>query len=540
MALGSKIPTPTTPWIVSTIVLLVISAMMALLVARTINSVDEQQFEAGVEYYYASLEDRINGVRLLGLAMPVLVDALLENGEPGEVTSAMEQGSFGLDPSILISSFPLDGVTALGRVDLSEDGEYVMTMLFDLAGIGGFGGKGGALTEAAGMADTQSRMVISDPFTHNGDLYYAQIVPLGAGDGSAIALFVNAAAFASAPLEDGAGVDLAISLVDGSTKLISQNPGPRLVSERTLEFMGRDWLVTLTPGPDFEWQNGTLTGQVLFAMAVAIAGLVFGLGVTSRRRAMEQAHRLEIADQVNRDKDRFITAISHELRTPLTAVYGLATGLIEDDSSYATDEARELGAIVAHQSHEMSMLVEDLLVAARTESGMITVIAEEMEAAQEIRKVIEGLGIMDKIEYRCGGAWALADPLRVRQIIRNLATNALRHGGTKIELATGTALDEMFIEVRDDGPEIAPSAREAMFAPYYRSSRVSGLAPSVGLGLSVSRELARLMGGDLTYSFANGASVFRLTLPAARIGGVNSEDDGDALEAGESRVSNGA
>jgi len=540
VALSPRIPTPTTPWIVSTIGLLVISAMMALLVARTINSVDEKQFDAGVESYYSSLEDRINGFRLLGLAMPVLVDALLENGEPGEMTSAMEQGSFGLDPSLLVSSFPLDGITALGRVDPSPDGDYTMTMLFDLAGIGRFGDESGALAEAAEMARTQNRVVTSDPFTHNRDPYYAQLTPLGGANDSTIALFVDAEAFASAPLEDGAGVDLAITLVDGSTPLISQDPGPRLLSERTLPFMGRDWSVTLTPGPNFEWQNGTVTGEVLFGMAVAIASLVYWLGVTSRRRAMEQAHRLEIADQVNRDKDRFITAISHELRTPLTAVYGLATGLIEDDSSYATDEARELGAIVAQQSHEMSMLVEDLLVAARTESGMITVIAEEMEAALEIRRVIEGLGIIDKIEYRRGGASALADPLRVRQIVRNLLTNALRHGGDRIQIKTTMGHEVVCIEVCDDGPEIAGTAREEMFAPYYRSSRASGLAPSVGLGLSVSRELARLMNGELTYHFDNGTSVFRLTLPSVPGGGADSRDDRDGLEASESRVSNGA
>ena len=108
---------------------------------------------------------------------------------------------------------------------------------------------------------------------------------------------------------------------------------------------------------------------------------------------------------------------------------------------------------------------------------------------------------------------ATADPTRVRQIVRNLITNALRYGGHTITVSTGRRGDEVYVRVHDDGPGIPERQRDQIFEPYESVHQAIGTPASVGLGLTISRKLARLLGGDLRYD-VDGGSVFELTLPA--------------------------
>jgi signal transduction histidine kinase len=108
----------------------------------------------------------------------------------------------------------------------------------------------------------------------------------------------------------------------------------------------------------------------------------------------------------------------------------------------------------------------------------------------------------------------MADPTRVRQIVRNLITNALRYGGSTITVTTGSRGETAYVQVRDDGPGIPEEKRDRIFEPYESAHEAVGMPGSVGLGLTISRKLARLLGGDLSYR-SDGGSLFELTLPAA-------------------------
>ena len=112
-----------------------------------------------------------------------------------------------------------------------------------------------------------------------------------------------------------------------------------------------------------------------------------------------------------------------------------------------------------------------------------------------------------------GPASVTADPARLRQILRNLATNARRYGGPNVEVRVVAGADVTTVEVRDDGDGISPEDREHIFEPYRTAHASIGQPASVGLGLTVSRQLARLMDGDLEYERDGTWSVFRLTLP---------------------------
>jgi signal transduction histidine kinase len=110
---------------------------------------------------------------------------------------------------------------------------------------------------------------------------------------------------------------------------------------------------------------------------------------------------------------------------------------------------------------------------------------------------------------------AIGDPPRVRQILRNLLTNAERYGGDDVSVVLRRRGRNVEIDVTDDGPGIARTDWERVFEPYQTAHQSPGRPGSVGIGLAISRQLAELMGGGLDYRYEGGRSVFRLWLVAA-------------------------
>ena len=108
---------------------------------------------------------------------------------------------------------------------------------------------------------------------------------------------------------------------------------------------------------------------------------------------------------------------------------------------------------------------------------------------------------------------AIADPHRVRQVVRNLVANATRHGATPIRVEVGWEGDSAYLRVVDHGEGVVPELAESVFEPYVRARGSESQPGSVGLGLTISRRLARLMGGDVTYHRRDGQTWFVLTLP---------------------------
>ncbi len=221
-------------------------------------------------------------------------------------------------------------------------------------------------------------------------------------------------------------------------------------------------------------------------------------------------------EQLVRSKDEFIASISHELRTPLTVVAGMAHELQDQWDEFAPDEIEELVSLMVDQSDDMRNLIEDLLVAARADIGKVSVHMVPVDVGQSIEAVLGALPPRNGsvINNDVHPVTATADPTRVRQIVRNLLTNALRYGGPVIWVSAGSEGDKAFIRVHDNGPGIPPDRQNQIFEPYESVHESIGTPGSVGLGLTISRKLARLMGGDLTYRIADG-SLFELTLELA-------------------------
>ena len=227
-------------------------------------------------------------------------------------------------------------------------------------------------------------------------------------------------------------------------------------------------------------------------------------------------NRARLEDLIS-SKDQLIASVSHELRTPLTAVVGLAEELQADDGSIGEEERRQLIEVVATESREMADLVDDLLVAARSTDGAVPVFPERTDLSLLAASVASHLSIPADVAVVIDddASAAYADPVRVRQVIRNLLTNALRYGGKNVHVTFGEDLDVVFLDVTDDGSGIPELHMDRIFEPYGRGATDQVVPGSVGLGLTLSKRLSELMGGSLSYEPSDGCT-FRLSLPSAR------------------------
>jgi signal transduction histidine kinase len=288
------------------------------------------------------------------------------------------------------------------------------------------------------------------------------------------------------------------------------------------------------------WANGHLRGVLGLTWAVPRTfdederAFVLTIGVMCAQaimrghlKAAEQRAR-ETAEHANLAKTQFLRTMSHELRTPLTAVVGYTELLETEIVGPVTDMQRDhLGRIRRSSDHLLS-LIEELLNFAQIEAGEQVVRVQRVRAADAmeetldiVRPIAEGKDVRILFDIRDHRIELRTDRVKLRQILVNLVTNAVKYtdtGEVRVAVRT-TAVDtdpSIFFEVTDSGRGIAIDDREHVFEPFWQAdqslTRVSG---GTGLGLSVARQLARLLGGDITLgeSALGGGSTFVLGLP---------------------------
>lgn len=230
--------------------------------------------------------------------------------------------------------------------------------------------------------------------------------------------------------------------------------------------------------------------------------------------------------QVVEEKDRLIGTISHELRTPLSTVVGLSHELADRAESFTTAEVAEFCGLIAQQSAELEALIEDLLVAARADIERIKVLKVPIELEPCVTSAIAVATESwpsPEVTFRHNtdaSRRACADKLRVSQIVRNLLQNAHRYGGTDIEVEISYSADTCAITVSDDGAGVPNEKTASIFEPHVRVHPSNGSTDSLGLGLYVSRTLAKLMDGTLDYRREDERTYFDLVLPAVPAGAV--------------------
>jgi len=270
---------------------------------------------------------------------------------------------------------------------------------------------------------------------------------------------------------------------------------------------------------------------------------VVGVGLRNAELFARVADQNERLRELDAAKDDFLRGVSHNLQTPLARIRAYS------DQLAAETPDRRLG-IIAEQSDRLSRMVRQLLTVNRLDAGVLRPAVEVFALGACVRRAWEALGasgVQFTLEDHAGGWLALADPDQVDQVVWGLLDNAVKHGGgTPITVSVALVAGEggtaegraagggtLRLRIADAGPGITDDDRGRLFERYARGS-VAG-ADGTGLGLYVSRELARANGGDLGLDpaepkpaeppTANGAggpaeapsaigAAFTLTLPA--------------------------
>jgi signal transduction histidine kinase len=273
----------------------------------------------------------------------------------------------------------------------------------------------------------------------------------------------------------------------------------------------RTWLVALDHTGSSAYMVAAFVLGIGLVAASALAVAVAAVGERLRQR--REVEELRILD---RQKDEFLATVSHELRTPLTSVMGFADELVDTGDRLSAAERHGMLRHIADESHAMEGIVQDLLAASRIEQGSSVPVASER--ISDLAAEVEALAVGRHTARTTSGPEpiaVMADPARVRQIIRNLLENAVRHGAAPIEVTVSRRDAAVDLTVLDGGPGVPESIQTSLFDRYRSASREASQPASTGIGLWVSRELARVMGGDLTWVPSPRGACFVLTLPAA-------------------------
>ncbi|MGH9894979.1 MAG: sensor histidine kinase, partial [bacterium] len=206
--------------------------------------------------------------------------------------------------------------------------------------------------------------------------------------------------------------------------------------------------------------------------------------------------------------------------TPLTVIVGMAQELRTSFDEFSGEVVRDLIGVIADQASELANIVQDLLVIGRSDAGGSIVINREPIAIdQELTDCLKLYLPGDReIELDLDSSQpVMADAMRLRQVLRNLLTNAVRYGGPNLRAVVKQNSLFTTLALCDDGAGIPPEDVNEIFRPYVRSSSGPALPGSMGLGLAVARKLSQLMGGDLVYERREQWSVFEMTLPTAAV-----------------------
>lgn len=224
-----------------------------------------------------------------------------------------------------------------------------------------------------------------------------------------------------------------------------------------------------------------------------------------------------MADRLEKAVDDIVTwnsLIAHELRTPVTILKGRLQGLAEGVFQPEPALLRSLH----HQADALARLVEDLRVVSLLDSGRLQLRSVEIDLAAEIEglaRLVErdlakaGFGLrMTLASGRC-----VADPVRLRQAVLALVDNAVKYAAPCVlEIVTRVSEAEVEISVIDRGPGMPDSLARRAFEPFRRGEDVDVKSGS-GLGLAVVRGIAEAHGGQVSYAWRDGLSVFAITMP---------------------------
>ncbi len=248
----------------------------------------------------------------------------------------------------------------------------------------------------------------------------------------------------------------------------------------------------------------------------------------SQRQLVEAKAKVEGASEA---KSRFLSRVSHELRTPINGVLAYAQLLQLD---HPDGESRESVDQIITSARHITALVDEFLDIARIEAGAIPITIETISPAAITKEVID---MAQPLAHARGttveltgphDALALADPVRLRQSVLNLVSNAIKYGpgDRPISVSITPQGSHTLIAVKDEGPGIPADQIDRLFIPFDRLDADKSDQKGSGVGLSVTKQLVELMHGTIDVESGSGiGTTFTITLPAPRNQTTSADSD---------------
>jgi signal transduction histidine kinase len=242
-------------------------------------------------------------------------------------------------------------------------------------------------------------------------------------------------------------------------------------------------------------------------------GIVYAVRNLTSERALEEA------------KSEFVATVSHELRTPMAGIYGAAQTLLREDIELDPGDRRTLLEIIATQAVRLSQITEEVLIASRLDRDELPIARERVEVGPVAAETVEHMrsrvpeASMVGLDVEPDLPPASADRDRLQQVLMNLLDNAVKYSpnGGRVLVTVSAPAGRVRIAVKDSGVGIPSAEQQRIFEKFYRlDTQLTRAGGGTGLGLYITRELVRRMGGTITVESEPGhGSTFTVDLPRA-------------------------
>lgn len=296
----------------------------------------------------------------------------------------------------------------------------------------------------------------------------------------------------------------------------------RIQAESTATWTDAATVIEVETGVAGRWGLVTSFGVGLLAPLLMLT--VFRLFVNRRRKQEKLEQELIRAKELGDAKDDMIGNLSHELRTPLTGILGFALTLEEmgfEDPNFAA----EMNSYVVRDASDLNRMVEDLLVAAKVDNEGLNFSTEDIDLEREVDEALIAYKTSEKnITKDLEPSGVHADRLRSRQIIRNLISNADKHGGENLTIRGRSGNGRYLLEFIDDGDGVSEELSARLFSRFVHDGDAPLTTGSVGVGLSVAQALATGMDCTVAHSQEPGQTIFAVDFPLATDASVQEPD----------------